>query len=162
MDLQSFLAELELKLVEAMVSIKLLYNLFIVFTASILTFLGLNAETFFLFSLLLFFDFITGIGKARALGQNITSDKMKYGIISKMSLVVIPLVLGIAAKAMQMPSGNILFIGMNILILSEAYSIIGNVYAIRTKDELPEYDALALLGKKIRTMLIRMSGGEDK
>lgn len=162
MDLQNFLAELELKLVEAMVSIKLVYNLFIVFAASILTFLGLNAETFFLFSLLLLFDFITGIGKARALGHNITSDKMKYGIISKMSLVIIPLVLGIAAKAMQMPSENILFIGMNILILSEAYSIIGNVYAIRTKDELPEYDALALLGKKIRSMLIKMSGGDDK
>ena len=162
MDLQDFLSDWTLKLVEAFVSLKLLYNLFIVLVASMLSFLGLNAETFALFSVLLLLDFITGVGKAKALGHNITSDKMKYGIISKMSLVVIPLVLGITAKAMHMQSENILFIGMNILILSEAYSIIGNVYAIRTKDELPEYDALSLLGRKIRTMLIRMSGGDDK
>lgn len=162
MKIEQLLAELDSKVAEALVSIKLIYNILVVFFASILTFLGLNAETFFLFSVLLLLDFITGVGKARALNHNITSDKMKYGIISKMSLVIIPLVLGIAAKATQMPSENILFIGMNILILSETYSIIGNVYAMRTKDELPEYDALSLLGKKIRSMLIKMSGGDDK
>lgn len=162
MKMEQLITEAYARMMEAMASVKLIYNIVAVLFASMLTFLGLNVETFFLFSVLLLVDFITGIGKAKTLGHDITSDKMKYGIISKMSLIIIPLVLGIAAKAMQMPSENVLFIGMNILILSEVYSVIGNIYSMRTKEEMPEYDALTLLGRRIRSMLIKMSGGEDK
>ena len=82
---------------------------------------------------------------------------MKYGIISKFSLLLIPLVLAIAAKAVSADFSYVLIVGINILVLSEVYSIVGNIYSVRTKEELPEYDAVAMIGKKIRAMLIRAS-----
>jgi len=137
---------------------KIIYNFCAICLAGWLTWAGVDVEVFSVFSVLLMFDYVTGVGKAHRLGHSITSNKMKYGVISKISLIIIPLTLAIAAKGVKMDAENILFVSMNILILSEVYSIIGNTYSIRTKEELPEYDVLASLGRKIRNALIRMEG----
>jgi hypothetical protein len=39
---------------------------------------------------------------------------------------------------------------MIVMIISEAYSILGNVYAIRNKEEVEKIDAVSLIIKKIR------------
>ena len=126
-----------------------------------LAYLEISQEPFALFAILLMIDYVTGLVKAQALNISITSNKMKYGIISKLSLLFIPIVLAIAAKAVGVDSHYILMSGINILIISEVYSIIGNIYSTRTKEELPEYDAVAMIGKKIRNFLISKSGEND-
>ena len=136
---------------------KILFNTGAFAIASVLSYLSINSEVFFLFSLLLLIDYITGVLKARCLEQAITSNKMKYGIISKMSLIFVPIVLAIGAKALDTDFSEVLLVGINILVISEVYSVIGNIYSMRTKLELPEYDAIAIIGKKIRNFLIRMS-----
>lgn len=146
---------------EGFATAKALYNFCVICLAGFLTWIGLDTQVFSIFAILLLIDYITGVGKAQRLGHAITSNRMKYGVVSKMSLIVIPLTLAIAAKGMKVDAENILFTGMNILIISEAYSIVGNIYSIRTKEELPEYDVLAALGKKIRDTLIKMSGGDN-
>lgn len=145
---------------EGFASLKLIFNSATIGLAGMLSYLGLNKEAFTIFGYLLLIDYVTGVLKAKTLGQCITSNKMKYGLISKFSLVLIPLVLALAAKSLHGDAGAMLYIGMNILILSETYSIIGNVYTIRTKEQLPEWDAVAALGHKIRSMLIKLSGEE--
>lgn len=139
------------------VGIKVIFNFFTVCIGGMLTYLGLNGEAFFLFSMLLIIDYMTGVAKAYRLGHCITSNKMKYGVLSKLSLLLIPVVLAIGAKAVGADFKTVLMVGINILVLSEIYSIIGNIYSIRTKDELPEYDVVAMLGKRIRNVLIRYS-----
>ncbi len=141
---------------------KVLFNFFTVCVGGMLTYLGLNAESFFLFAMLLLIDYITGVAKALRLNQCITSNRMKYGILSKLSLLLIPLVLAIGAKAVGADFQTVLLVGVNILVLSEVYSIIGNIYSIRTKDELPEYDVVAMFGKRIRAVLIRYSDKEEE
>lgn len=148
-------------MMDGFVSLKILLNTVMVGGAGVLTYLGLDHEVFTIFGYLLFIDYVTGVLKAKSLGQCISSNKMKYGVVSKFSLVLIPLVLALCAKALHGDSANLLYIGMNILILSEAYSIIGNIYTIRSKEELPEWDAVAALGHKIRTTLIRLSGDKE-
>lgn len=145
---------------EGMIGMKLALNGALIGFAGVLTYLGLDKEVFAALGWLLFIDYFTGVWKAKTLGHCITSNKMKYGVVSKFSLMLIPFVFALAAKAMDTNAGNVLFIGMNILVLSEVYSIIGNVYSIRTKEELPEWDAVAALGHKIRKILIKW-GGED-
>lgn len=137
---------------------KIMFNGALLGLATILTALGVDTETFTWLGYLLFFDYVTGVLKAKTLGQSITSNKMKYGVISKFSIILIPLVLAMAAKGIRVDANNILYIGMNILILSETYSIIGNIYSIRTKLELPEYDAVAQIGHMIRGRLLKMAG----
>lgn len=136
---------------------KVVFNFFTVCLGGMLTYLGLNGESFFLFSVLLIIDYMTGVAKAYRLGHRITSNRMKYGVLSKLSLLLIPIVLAIGAKAVGADFKTVLMVGINILVLSEIYSTIGNIYSIRTKDELPEYDVVAMLGKRIRNILIRYS-----
>lgn len=138
----------------------IIYNTLLAGLATLLTYLGLNKEAFTLFAALLLIDYVTGVGKAWIIGQSITSNKMKYGIASKMVLLFIPIVLAIGAKIIKQDAEDILFVGINILVLSEVYSIIGNIYSMRTKEELPEIDAVAAIGKFIRDKLIALGGGE--
>jgi len=144
---------------EASVTAKVLFTTGSFALSSTLVYLGINAEAFMLFSLLLGMDYSTGILKARAIKESITSNKMKYGIISKFSLILIPIVLAIGAKAVGADFGSVLLAGINMLILSEVYSIIGNIYAIKTHEELPEYDVVAMIGKRIRNALLKTSEG---
>lgn len=121
----------------------------------LLLYTGINGEVFSILAALLVVDFITGVAKAHRLGKHITSNRARYGVASKLSLLLIPLVLGAAARAMGKDGGTLFTWGMNLLILSETYSIIGNIYTIRTVNELPEWDVVSLLGQKIRDMIQR-------
>lgn len=146
------------KAVESYIGIKIFFNGALVAAAGVLTAIGVDTEVFAALGWLLFFDYVTGVSKAKALGHCISSNKMKYGVVSKFSLMLIPIVLAIAAKGVDANAKSVLYVGMNILILSEVYSIIGNIYSIRTKQELPEWDAVAAIGHKIRNTL---SGDKD-
>lgn len=148
-------------MIETTTAIKIVWNFFIVLFSGVLSYLEISQEPFTLFAILLIIDYLTGVMKAKVLGITITSNKMKYGIISKLSLLLIPITIAIGAKAVGADSHHILLAGMYILIFSEVYSIIGNIYSIRTKEELPEYDAVSVIGKKIRTFLILKSGDKD-
>jgi len=110
---------------------------------------------------LLVTDFITGVWKAHSLGENVNSNRMKYGIVSKLSLLIIPIIFGLGVRALGQNGEQILFVAMNMLILSEIYSIIGNIYATRTGVELPEYDVLREIAKKIRNRLEGSGSGES-
>jgi hypothetical protein len=44
---------------------------------------------------------------------------------------------------------------INLLIVSEVYSILGNIYAVRTRNELPEWDVISIMGKRIRDFFER-------
>lgn len=149
------------KMVEGF-NLKVILNGVMIGLAGMLSYLWLDQEVFTIFGYLLLIDYVAGVIKARAIGESITSNKMKYGLISKFSLILIPLVLAFAAKVVHGDAGNVLFIGMNILILSETYSIIGNIYTIRTKEHLPEWDAVTAIRHKIRAILVKLSGDKDE
>jgi len=130
--------------------------------SSIMAYLGVDKEAFGLFASLLLIDYLTGLIKARRLGHSITSNKMKYGIFSKFVLILIPFTMAILSKIIGAQNYDmVLYMGMNILAISEFYSIVGNIYSIRTKKELPEYDVVAALGNKVRRFMMRWEGDND-
>jgi toxin secretion/phage lysis holin len=141
-------------MLETATFLKIIWNTFVVLFSGVLAYLEISQEPFTLFAILLVIDYITGLWKAKTLEHSITSNKMKYGLISKLSLIIVPLVVAMGAKALGADSHYVLSSGMYILILSEVYSIIGNIYSTRTKQEFPEYDALAMIGKYIRNLLM--------
>lgn len=141
---------------EAVLTMKMIFSIVIVSVAGALTYIGLNKEMMMLFSVLLIIDYITGVGKAAVLKHDITSYKMKYGLASKLVLIFIPVTLAIAAKILGKDFSDILFTGINILVLSEVYSIFGNVYSMKKKKELPEIDAISELASFIRDRMINL------
>lgn len=135
--------------------IKVCLNIIVVAISYIFAYAGLAPEQMMAFAVLIAIDYITGIIKAFHIGESITSNRMKYGAISKLSLLVIPIVLGIGSKATGINFGMAIGMFINILIISEVYSCISNVYAITKGKELPEYDVLALLARNVRDYLIK-------
>ncbi len=149
------------KMLETTAFIKVFYNFIVILISSMLAYLELDKEPMFFFAVLLVVDYITGLYKARILGHSITSNKLKYGCISKLLLLLIPIVLAIGAKSVGADMDKALTVGINILIISEIYSIIGNIYSARTKEEFPEWDAVAMIGKMIRNILLRLLGDKE-
>ena len=139
---------------EAMI-IKVCLNVIVVGISYIFAYAALEPEQMIAFTVLIAIDYVTGIIKAFHIGESITSNRMKYGAISKLSLLVVPIVLGIGSKATGIDFGMAIGMFINILIISEVYSSISNVYAITRGKELPEYDVLALLARNIRDYLIK-------
>ena len=58
--------------------------------------------------------------------------------------------LAVAAKGIQLDISPLVYASIGVLILGEVYSIIGNIATITTGEEMPEFDALSLVLKKIR------------
>jgi len=135
---------------EAIVYTKVFFLAVASFFASILTYVGIDKEAFAIFTALVVIDFATGVTKAWYIGEHITSNKAKYGVFSKISLLLIPIVIAAAAKAIGADAKTFFVWALNLLIISEAYSIMGNIYSIRSKKELPEWDVISIIGKKIR------------
>ncbi|QDF29003.1 phage holin family protein [Halarcobacter anaerophilus] len=130
------------------------YNGSAIAVSSFFVYLGLDKEAILFFAVLLLIDYITGLGKALAIKESITSNKMKYGILSKLSLLIIPITVAIAGKSANVDMTYIIYASMNVLVLSEVYSIIANIYSMRTHKELPEFDVTRLLARKIKVILL--------
>ena len=69
-------------------TLMVVFNFITICCGSMMTYLGLDKEAILLFSVLLVIDYITGVAKACRLKQSITSNRMKYGLISKFSLIL--------------------------------------------------------------------------
>ena len=129
---------------------KIILNFIMLTLASFLTYIGIDQNALAMYTLLLFIDYITGIKKAHALKENIDSHKMKYGIMSKLYLLFIPIALSVASKATPLNISHLVSISLTLLVLSELYSIIANIYTARKGVELPEWEILSVLAKNIR------------
>ena len=124
--------------------------------AWVITYTGLPAEPAAILAVLMAVDFLVGIGKARAMGEPVTSLRMKNGATSKCGVLLVPLVLALAAKGVGAELHWIVSWTVSLFILSEAYSIIANVYTIRTKQAVPEWDAVSAVLRKLRGLLEKM------
>ena len=68
-----------------------------------------------------------------------------WGFCLKISILLLPLIVALLAKGMQQDFTLLIDITIKILILSEAYSCLGNIYAIKNQKELKSIDILSML-----------------
>lgn len=148
-------------MIEATTTIKIIWNFLIALVSGILAYLGLNAEAILMLTVLLGIDYVTGLLKANRIHESITSNKMKYGVVSKMTLLIIPISIAIGAKGVDIDLSAIVIVCVNMLIFSEMYSIVGNVACITSGKVLPEIDAPSIIAKQIRNYFIKQAG-DDK
>lgn len=116
-----------------------------------LMYTGLPAEPAAILAVLMCIDFVAGVSRARTLGEPVTSHRIKVGTISKCGVMTVPLVMALTAKGLGVDFNWIVGWTISVLILSESYSIIANVYTIRTGKIAPEWDAISLILSKIRS-----------
>jgi phage-related holin len=136
---------------------------FMAIIAGVFAFLGLSAVQFLILIILMSLDMITGIAKSYRIDKkSITSNAMKIGLFSKLFYIIVPIVLALAAKGINLEGYGLWFasFAVTILILAEAYSILGNIYSFKTGKEAAEVDGVSYLLLFIRKLIIKLIDGK--
>ena len=128
-------------------------NILMGFLAWVMVVTGLPVAPGVILAFIMFLDFISALAKCYVLEIPITSRKLKSGILSKMLMLLVPLVLALTASAIGMDLVWFVTWVLNLLILGEAYSFISNVHAVKYKKELPEWNVLSIITRKLRDVV---------
>ena len=132
------------------ISIASIKTIWYVAVTSMLVYLNIPQESLWVLASLMIIDTITGIAKQYKVERiGITSKRMTTGIITKFVTFLCLLSGGLVINHFDLSPQYYIQTVMSILIMAEFYSIIQNVYAVRTGVILPEYDAISIALKKI-------------
>ena len=137
-------------------SLKFFLNVLYIPFITFMHYLNISHITIALFTLLLVIDMLTGIAKSIKLGIKPTSKRFSSGVLSKFTLLLIPIIISIGAKAVSIDLSILVTTTINALILNEVYSSIANIYTIQTGKVAEEFDVLSKLLKVIRNFINRM------
>jgi len=121
-------------------------------------FVGLSMQSFGILAVLLILDVITGIWRSWSMygGDSVTSAKAINGIISKFLFLLIPLVVAYMGHGAGLNLVAVAQAALGILIFATGYSIIGNIYTIRTGVAVKEFDAVRLILSWIEEYLAKI------
>jgi len=136
-------------------AIKMTLNAIYIPFALFFAWTGVNMEAVYSLAVLVLADIGTGVWRELAMERKPRSRRLAGGLLSKLLFVLIPVVLAVAAKGIQLDISPLVYASIGVLILGEVYSIIGNIATITTGEEMPEFDALSLVLKKIRAYVDR-------
>lgn len=117
---------------------------------------GLDMTNMTILGVFIFLDIITGvISSVRLNGWSTFSSRtLSFGIIFKLFIILVPLIVVWAGQGVGFDLHIIAVWSMNILILSEALSILGNIHTIKTGVTVKEVDAVNSMFKKLRSVLV--------
>lgn len=126
--------------------------------------LGLSVVTISIYAVLMVIDFMTGMWKARRLGQPITSKLAKEGFYEKAVAILGLVTMALVLKLAGVNSATLVNVFMTIGALIEAYSIFGNLISIRTREPIAEQDAMTFVmttaRKRIYSYIKRLTKDE--
>lgn len=118
--------------------------------ASAIAYLGLDAEKLTILALLMGIDMITGTIKAYVVKSDITSRRWIAGFLSKMVVLLVPFTIALMAKGVDFDIKWFVGLCISILVVAEAYSIVGNIHTIKTGEAVREIDAVSAIIQALR------------
>lgn len=101
---------------------------------------------------LMMLDTLLGVIKVFTLGQKFTFKKLMWGIVTKISVLSIPLTVALMAKGVDLDLRQFVLVVMDVLIVSEGFSAITNMLSIKTKKDIQNADYITVLLSKIRDL----------
>lgn len=132
-----------------------IYNFVKAFLYGLFVSLDINVDTVSVLTTLMIVDTVLGVLKALRLEQQISLKILTWGFVSKLAVLVVPVTLAMVAKTLSFDFTWFVDITLDLLVLSEAFSIITNVLAIKEKKRIDNTDILTkLLGAIRNGMLI--------
>tara|TARA_R100001530_G_scaffold135042_1_gene111270 strand:- start:471 stop:992 length:522 start_codon:yes stop_codon:yes gene_type:complete len=118
-------------------------------------YLSLDAETTVILIILMILDSVFGAIKSVRLGRKFKRRLFFWGIMNKFIFIIIPIVLALCGKALKYDFSLAVDLLIKILIVSEVYSILGNVYSIKNKKEVEKLDAISRIIQALRTFMYK-------
>jgi len=126
--------------------------------------LGMSMHSFTILFALIVLDMVTGVwrGVVTNGANSITSFAFINGLVSKMLFMLIPLVIAYIGKGIGVDLHELATGCLSVLILGQGYSVIGNIYTIRTGVPVTEFDAVKLILAKLRDMIDSITISQNK
>lgn len=131
-------------------------NLFLLPLASLVQFLEIDAKKLSILVILMCIDMLTGTFKAYRTKENITSRRWIAGFLSKLVVLLVPFTIAIMAKGVDFDVKWFIGFSLSIMVIAEAYSILGNIYTFKTGEAVAEIDAVSAIIKVLRNFLENM------
>lgn len=130
------------------------FSYVVAFVAS-LEWLGLSPQAITIFAALMVIDVITGITRAFLVsgGQSVRSATLKRGILAKLLVLAALFSVALTGKGVGFDISHLVQAAVNVLILGELYSILGNVHSVRTGNQKVEFDAVAFLLARVKELI---------
>ena len=110
----------------------------------VFVYLDIPLDIFNILITFILLDTCFGVLKAYRLSQNVRMKLLLWGLCLKISILLLPLIVALLAKGVRLDFVLFVDIVIRILILSEAYSVFGNIYAIKNKKELKKMDIISM------------------
>lgn len=114
--------------------------------AWILDYFSISQEWLIIMTSMLVLDLIFWLLSAKSRWERIESKKLQQWLMKKMTRRLLPFIVALWLKRTWLPwIENLIQVIVWMIIFSELYSIIGHIYSINYKEELPEVDAFKML-----------------
>lgn len=138
------------------------FNFLLWTLAGVITYSGMSTEPLERLCILIVIDTFFGSLKSILISKNFSTHKLTQGVAGKLGLITIPFVLALAAQSAGSDAVTVSIYALNIIILAEVYSIIANIYTIRTKKDLPEWEVTSIFLHKVQSLIqIFLRGKND-
>lgn len=123
-----------------------------------LEWLGFSPQAMWIFAALMVIDVFTGIIRSARLNgcASIKSSAAKRGLISKILTITALFSVALAGKGVGFDMSGMLQGAVNVFILAELYSILGNIHSARTCEPKVEFDAVAFMLKQVKALLDKL------
>jgi hypothetical protein len=116
----------------------------------IFAYLKIDMEIFSILMVFMLLDSIFGAIKSVRLGRKFKFKILLWGFVTKIGFLIIPLLVALLGKGLNYDLTISVQIVMKILIVAEAYSVFGNIYAAKNRKEVEELDIISMLLKSLR------------
>lgn len=122
-------------------------------------FLDIDVDVVMLLAILMGIDTVLGVLKTIILGNKFSFKKLIWGMITKVSVLIVPMILALTAKALSFDFRWFVHAVLDILVVAEAFSAITNIISIKEGKELENTDFITQLLKRIRNGLRSLISG---
>lgn len=117
---------------------------------ALFVFLGIKVGIVEVLFYLMVLDSVLGIVKALRLNHKFSFKVLAWGIVSKLTLLIIPFIVALMAKGLDFDFNYFVIAIMNILIVNEGISCITNILSIKTKKQIENTDYISKMLEAIR------------
>lgn len=126
--------------------------------------LGMSMHSFGILFCFILLDMLTGVWRAVVTdgSKSITSTAFINGLASKLLFMLIPLIVAYMGKGIGLDLTAMAGGALSMLILAQGYSIIGNIYTIRTGQRVTEFDAVRFILVKIKDLIDSVTVSQNK
>lgn len=125
-------------------------------------YLGIKTDVVKILFYMMLIDTFLGVLKALLLGDKISPKKLLIGILTKLLLLIVPMILALMAKALSFNFIYFVTAVMNILIVNEGISCVTNIISIKSKKKIENTDYVTMLLRSIHkgltTIIQRLLG----